>query len=94
MTDRLQEQGKGSLVKELVDAGIPVRTNSTEHKIEHNKFAIFDGKEMESGSYNWTNSATKSNSENCMFFRQAGSEFSDRYEHLWKLYENKVICPQ
>lgn len=85
-TDRLQEQGKASLVKELIDAGIPVRTNNTEHKIEHNKFAIFDGKEMESGSYNWTNSASKSNSENCMFFRQVGNEFSNRYEHLWKLY--------
>jgi len=88
MTDNMQEKGTQSLVKELVAAGIPVRTNiNSNHKIEHNKFAIFDGKDMESGSYNWTNNATKSNSENCMFFCQTGKDFSNRYEYLWKLYD-------
>lgn len=95
MTDNVQSQGRSSRVKQLINAGIPVRTNQgSGHKIEHNKFAIFDGKEMETGSYNWTNSATKSNSENCMFFKQTDKGFSSRYEELWKFYTegNAAAC--
>ncbi len=94
ITDKEQEKWYTSLVKELVATGVSARTNDSENnnKIEHNKFAIFDGKEIESGSYNWTNSATQCNSENCMFFKQTGKDFSERYEYLWKVYElNKMI---
>ncbi len=88
ITDKEQEKWYTSLVKELVATGISVRMNDADNnnKIEHNKFAIFDGKEVESGSFNWTTSATNCNSENCMFFKQSGKEFSDRYEYLWKTY--------
>ena len=63
LTDRLQASNRSSKVRELHDYGINIRVHS-KHKIEHNKFAIFDGKHVESGSYNWTDSATKSNAEN------------------------------
>lgn len=56
------------------------------HKIEHNKFAIFDGVHMVSGSYNWTTNASKNNSENCVFFDQPNKEYSNRFEYLWNLY--------
>lgn len=88
MTDFQQSTGNKSRVQELIDAGVSVRTNKgTEHKIEHNKFAIFDGKEMTTGSYNWTWNASNSNSENCNFFKQPGNEYSSRYEYLWKFYD-------
>ena len=86
ITDRLQSKGKYSLVDELSDAGIPVITN-VGHKIMHNKFAIFDGKRIESGSYNWTESASKSNAENCTFFEQENKTFSKQFEYLWGLYQ-------
>lgn len=86
ITDRLQSKGKYSLADELQDAGIPVITN-TGHKIMHNKFAIFDGKRVESGSYNWTESASKSNAENCTFFEQENKTFSKQFEYLWDLYQ-------
>ena len=86
ITDRLQSKGKHSLVDELSDAGIPVITN-VGHKIMHNKFAIFDGKRIESGSYNWTESATESNAENCTFFEQKNKTFSKQFEYLWDLYQ-------
>lgn len=86
ITDRLQSAGKYSLVEELKTAGIPVITN-TGHKIMHNKFAIFDGKRIESGSYNWTDSATKSNAENCMFFDQEDKAFTKQFNYLWDLYQ-------
>lgn len=86
ITDRLQSKGKYSLVDEIKSAGIPVITNAG-HKIMHNKFAIFDGKRIESGSYNWTFSATESNAENCMFFEQENKSFSKQFEYLWKMYQ-------
>ena len=86
ITDRLQSAGKYSLAEELESAGIPVITN-IKHKIMHNKFAIFDGKRIESGSYNWTDSATKSNAENCMFFDQENKAFTKQFDYLWDLYQ-------
>lgn len=86
ITDRLQSKGKTSLVSKLRNSGFTIKMN-IKHKIMHNKFAIFDGQEIESGSYNWTNSASKSNAENCMFFKQNIEDFSDQFEYLWKFYD-------
>lgn len=88
ITDRTQAKGKGSLVGKLKSAGIPVVTNK-KTKIEHNKFAVFDGKYVETGSYNYTNNASLHNSENCVFFDQLGEEYSRRFEYLWELYRNQ-----
>jgi len=87
ITDRTQAKVKGSLVDVLRSAGIPLLTNKG-HKIEHNKFAVFDDKYIVSGSYNWTTTATKYNSENCSFFNQPNKEYSQRFEYLWKKYNN------
>ena len=86
ITDRTQAKGKGSLVQKIHDAGIPVVTN-VKHKIEHNKFAVFDGRHVVSGSYNWTTNASNSNSENCLFFDQPDKEYSERFKYLWNLYQ-------
>lgn len=86
ITDRLQSAGKYSLAEELESAGIPVIKN-VKHRIMHNKFAIFDGRRIESGSYNWTDSATKSNAENCMFFDQEDKTFTKQFDYLWDLYQ-------
>jgi len=88
LTDRVQAKGNGSLVSELQAAGLPLRTN-VKHAIEHNKFAIFDGKDVVSGSYNWTTSASERNSENCLFFQQPNKEYSNRFEYLWEFYGGK-----
>jgi len=85
VTDRSQSKGKGSLIEKIKTAGIPVLTNQ-KHKIEHNKFAVFDDIHIVSGSYNWTTNASKYNSENCIFFDQPNKEYSQRFEYLWKLY--------
>ena len=88
ITDVEQSKWRTSLVDELAAEGIPVRMNSElVYGAQHDKFAIFDGKEMTTGSFNWTNSATKNNCENCIFFTQSGCEYSDRFKFLWKVYE-------
>ncbi len=85
ISDRLQAAGRSSLIARIRDAGIAVVLNK-KHKIMHNKFAIFDKKDIETGSYNWTSSATKSNAENCMFFPEQNNEFSNQFKYLWEFY--------
>jgi len=91
LTDRIQAAGKSSKVKELYDTGLNVRVHS-KHKIEHNKFAIFDGKKASTGSYNWTNPATEKNSENCVFFtdnQEVVEDYKNRFEYLWQINTKK-----
>ena len=87
ITDRLMSSNKYSLDEELAAAGIPVVIHK-KHKIMHNKYAIFDGKTIVTGSYNWTKAATQSNSENCLFFEQPDKEYSIHFEELWDLYSD------
>lgn len=85
LTDRLQASGKSSKVIDLYEYGINIRVHS-KNKIEHNKFAIFDGEVVSTGSYNWTNPASSKNSENCLFLeqdRKAVAEYKNRFEELW-----------
>ena len=86
VTDRTMAVHKSSMIDELAAAGIPVRVNRR-HKIEHNKFAVFDNRRMVTGSYNWTTAATKYNSENCIFLTHPAQEYSKRFEYLWGMYK-------
>lgn len=87
ITDRAMAGNQYSLDEEMAAAGIPVLIHK-KHKIMHNKYAIFDGKMVVSGSYNWTKNATTSNSENCLFFQQPNKEYSTHFEQLWDLYSD------
>lgn len=87
LTDRLQASGRNSKVSDLYEYGLDVRVHS-KHKIEHNKFAVFDGMTAMTGSYNWTNPASSKNSENCVFFvgdTEVSAKFEDRFDYLWQL---------
>lgn len=91
LTDRVQAANKKSKVRELYSYGINIRVHS-KFKIEHNKFAVFDGEIATSGSYNWTNPASHKNSENCIFFiknRKAVHDFQNRFNYLWRINTKK-----
>lgn len=47
----------------LVNAGIPTRTVAA-FPIQHSKYAVIDGMHVQSGSYNYSTAAARSNSEN------------------------------
>jgi phosphatidylserine/phosphatidylglycerophosphate/cardiolipin synthase-like enzyme len=53
----------------------------------HNKFAIFDGKLMVTGSYNWTASAEKYNYENAVFITDptAIDQYQKEFNEIWSL---------
>lgn len=61
------ELNKYSVFPVLKKAGISFRFNDA-FELEHNKFAIYDDNIVLTGSYNWTRSASDSNSENCIFY--------------------------
>lgn len=85
ISDRTQAANKASLIKTFQAAGIPVALNHG-HKIEHNKFVIFNNKTVVTGSYNWTTNATKYNSENCLIQQGLVREYSVRFNELWAKY--------
>lgn len=49
----------------LAGAGIPARTNH-EYAIHHDKYLIVDGRHVQTGSFNYSRAAAKSNSENVL----------------------------
>ncbi len=53
--------------------------------IMHNKFAIFDGEQVVTGSYNWTNAAEKRNYENALIEDDPGTiqQYEHEFELLW-----------
>lgn len=88
ISDRLQAAGKSSKIQELKDYGIPVRLNS-KMKIEHNKFAVFDGRTVITGSFNWTAPASEKNSENCIVFPNPAAPYAERFKWLWDYYDRE-----
>lgn len=57
-------------VAELRAAGVPVLVDARHH-IFHDKFVVVDGAIVETGSFNFTDSAEHSNAENCVTIRDA-----------------------
>ena len=92
LTDRTQAANKSSKVKDLHNEKLRVRVHS-KFRIEHNKFAVFDGKKASTGSYNWTNPATHKNSENCVFFTDSPEvvkKYQRRFNYLWQVNTRKA----
>lgn len=52
----------------------------------HDKFAIFDGKILETGSFNWTVNGERYNHENIIFFTDPDliKAFQKEFEKLWR----------
>ena len=68
IADSRQTKGSHSTITELIREGFNIKITHGEGRgIMHNKFAIFDGKSMVTGSYNWTNNAEHFNYENAIF---------------------------
>ncbi|WP_274609861.1 phospholipase D-like domain-containing protein [Klebsiella aerogenes] len=66
----------------LVNAGIPVRAVS-QFKIMHDKVIITDGRNVETGSFNFSRAAARSNSENVLVIRDYPS-LADTYLQHWQ----------
>ncbi|MCC2548871.1 phospholipase D-like domain-containing protein [Hymenobacter sp. BT175] len=84
LTDDEKLFDKGSDIRQLAAAGIPVRTDVTENHMHH-KFAVADGRVALTGSYNWTRSAALYNLENLLITDEPAvvRRFSSEFDRLW-----------
>lgn len=79
--DRRQAHIKNSLVSKLIHNKVPVWVDS-KVSIAHNKVIIIDGYITITGSFNFTKSANKRNSENVIIIKD--ERLSERYEQNWE----------
>ncbi|PWU20269.1 MAG: hypothetical protein C5B49_04545 [Bdellovibrio sp.] len=98
LVDKRQTKERNSLVDLLVKAEVPVRFGH-QRGIMHNKFAVVDGKMIETGSFNFTNHATEANSENQIYLSTPAivGRYQDRFNKIWndgKPASLKVLASQ
>lgn len=85
VSDEGQSFDRHSEISYLKSAGVAVRLSGGfrgRRSLMHDKFAVFDNQRVETGSYNWTTSASYYNYENAIFI--VGPEVSARYEREFR----------
>lgn len=87
ITDDLKAGDLGSDIADLERAGIALATDDSSSHM-HNKFAIFDGHVVITGSYNWTRSAARANQENLIVTDNPAPvrRFIDEFDRLWRTF--------
>jgi phosphatidylserine/phosphatidylglycerophosphate/cardiolipin synthase-like enzyme len=86
LADSGQANGTGSDIARLEAAGFELkRTNGGGGGILHDKYAIFDGRLLVTGSYNWSTNAEENNDENAVFMRSTSviSAFQTNFNSMW-----------
>lgn len=86
VADARQAKGKHSEIPFLLEKGVKVRlARGNGRGIMHHKFAIFDGRLLVTGSYNWTDSAERFNHENALVLDDSEiiRRYQARFEHLF-----------
>jgi len=84
--DKSQSRGKHDENYFLRSNGIQIKVMKGKNRgIFHDKFAIFDNKLVETGSFNWTVNAERYNHENAIFFTDPEliEAFRKEFEKLW-----------
>lgn len=85
VVDRRQAKGRHSAVGLLQKAGVSLRFGH-QRGIFHNKFAIVDGKRIETGSFNYTFHASTANQENQVYLGTATivERYKIRFHRMWR----------
>lgn len=85
ITDNEKAFDRGSDVIALREAGVPLRVDQSAAHMHH-KFALFDGRWLLNGSYNWTRSAAAENEENLVLCNDPSllRQFDAAFDDLWK----------
>ncbi len=85
ITDNDKLYDKGSDIRDLAKAGVPIKIDDT-HNHMHHKFMVADGQLLITGSYNWTRSAADFNHENVLLTtdEHAVHDYQKTFETLWK----------
>ncbi|MGP1945592.1 MAG: phospholipase D family protein [Arsenophonus sp. ER-EMS1-MAG3] len=85
VADKRSNSKKYTAVTYLTNHLVPVRLND-KYAIMHNKFMIFDSNSIETGSFNYTQSAVTRNAENIIFLRNRMDivkKYIREFNRLW-----------
>ncbi len=84
VVDKRQAGGNHSLVSTLIRGGAQVRFGK-QRGVMHDKFTIIDRKMIQTGSFNYTNHASKANQENQIYIstKSIVDRYNDRFEKIW-----------
>ena len=84
LADTRQAKGAYSLIPTLIKGGVEVRFGK-QRGIMHHKFTIIDGKRLETGSFNYTNHASRANQENQIYLGDPSilARFAARFAGSW-----------
>lgn len=85
ITDNEKAFDEGSDIQKFRDAGIAVLVDESPFHMHH-KFAIFDGRRLINGSYNWTRGAAEQNVENIVDTGEPVlvERFRKEFDAFWK----------
>ena len=85
ITDNEKAFDAGSDIERIEAAGIAVRVDRTPYHMHH-KYALFDGRRLLNGSYNWTRGAANDNEENITVTAdpELVATFVRHFEALWE----------
>ena len=75
-------QAQGAAQAELVRSGIGCAIDHR-HKIMHHKFIVIDMTSVETGSFNYSESADKANAENAIYIRDS-PDIAAKYKAQWE----------
>ena len=80
-------QRRSPEVQALLDEGFELKMlhGGDMHGLMHNKFALFDGALLETGSYNWARAADDQHHENALFLNEADrlASYGRYWDWLW-----------
>lgn len=85
--DRERYEEGGATIQALRKSDLPVRAwGERGESLMHHKFAVFDGKLVVTGSYNWTNAAERANRENLVLLDdpRVVERFEREFSRLWQ----------
>lgn len=87
VSDNDKQHDSGSDIQRLRDHDVPVRLDDAPYHMHH-KFALFDGRLLANGSFNWTRSATTNNDENLVVTDDANlvRVFGLQFGKLWQQF--------
>lgn len=88
LTDNDKLLDRGSDVRQLWAAGVPVRVDRNQNHMHH-KFAVADARTVLTGSYNWTRSAAELNLENLLITpdETVVRRYAQEFTRLWELMQ-------
>jgi phosphatidylserine/phosphatidylglycerophosphate/cardiolipin synthase-like enzyme len=85
--DRERYEEGGATILALRKSDLPVRAwGERGGSLMHHKFAVFDGRLVATGSYNWTNAAERANRENLVVLEdpRVVERFEREFQRLWR----------